>query len=72
MRPNDDRPPIRAVAHDVRNTLFIMTAQLDAFEAETSGDAATRELSASLRRSIARLNELMAELLAEGDADPKI
>ena len=57
---------VAGVAHEVRNPLFGIAASLDAFEAESGGDALAAEYLVSLRNDVSRLNRLMNDLLEYG------
>lgn len=58
---------VAAVAHDVRNPLAILSVSLDALEIDIGDDPRLLEGFEPLRRSIARLTELMQALLAYGN-----
>jgi PAS domain S-box-containing protein len=66
-RPPSDERPLSAVAHEVRNALFTMSANLDAFESEIAGNADLKELAEALRPSFARITTLVTKL-AQRDA----
>jgi signal transduction histidine kinase len=57
---------VAAVAHDVRNPLAILSVSLDALEIDFDGDPRLVQGLEPLRRSIARLTDLMQALLAYG------
>lgn len=57
---------VAGVAHQVRNPLFGMSAALDAFEARVGDQPAYHKYVVALREPLARLNELMKDLLAYG------
>ena len=57
---------VAGVAHEVRNPLFGIAASIDAFEAESGGDALAAEYLVSLRNDVSRLNRLMNDLLEYG------
>jgi len=56
---------VSGVAHEVRNPLFGISATIDAFEA-TFEDAQFTRYTVALRENVARLNELMKDLLEYG------
>lgn len=54
---------VAGVAHEVRNPLFAMSANLDAFEEEVRGDAIISTYVGNLRLEMKRLESLMMGLL---------
>jgi signal transduction histidine kinase len=57
---------VAGVAHEVRNPLFGISANLDAFGARIADDAAARPFLTVMREQVVRLNGLMTELLDYG------
>jgi signal transduction histidine kinase len=57
---------VGAVAHEVRNPLFGLSANLDALAARLPGDGPTAALVAAMREEVRRLNGLMTDLLDYG------
>jgi len=57
---------VAGVAHEVRNPLFAISANLDALEIQLGGDAPFGRTFAVLRREVDRLGALMHELLEYG------
>ncbi len=58
------------VAHEVRNPLFAISANVDALEAVLGGQQDVDDLMANVRREVARLSELMVDLLEYGKPAP--
>jgi PAS domain S-box-containing protein len=64
---------VAGVAHEVRNPLFAMSATLDAFEACSPSDRDFREYIQILRDELARMSDLMRDLLEYGrPAEPRL
>jgi len=64
---------VAGVAHEVRNPLFAISATIDAFEGRALDQALFDDYTARLRVELARLKELMADLLEYGrPADPEL
>jgi signal transduction histidine kinase len=57
---------VAGVAHEVRNPLFGISSTLDAFEARAGGDAGATPYLKNMREQVARLGDLMTELLDYG------
>jgi len=57
---------VAGVAHEVRNPLFSISATLDAFAASFAGQADAEPHFRTLQQQVARLSDLMNDLLAYG------
>jgi signal transduction histidine kinase len=57
---------VAGVAHEVRNPLFGISSTLDAFEARAGGDAGAVPYVQNMREQVARLGDLMTDLLDYG------
>lgn len=61
---------VAAVAHEVRNPLFAITATLDAWGARYGEGEGMARYAGTLRDQVERLNRLMADLLEYGNPNP--
>lgn len=61
---------VAAVAHEVRNPLFTISATLDAWGARYGGHDGMTRYGGTLRDQVARLNRLMVDLLEYGKPHP--
>jgi PAS domain S-box-containing protein len=57
---------VGAVAHEVRNPLFALSATVDAFVEQFQADASLAPFIAALQRQVERLSDLMGQLLEFG------